>query len=195
MAPQPIPESALLTSGLEPTNEGYALAKIIGVKLCQYYREESGLCYHSAMPTNLYGPGDNYHPENSHVMPALIRKFEEARRKNSESVTVWGSGTPLREFLHVDDLAAALLFLLNLKNPPDLVNIGSGEECSIRELAMMIKEATGCQADIRFDPSMPDGTPRKLCDTTLIRSLGWNPAISMKEGIAGTISDYRVSAG
>jgi len=194
MAPQPIPESALLTSKLEPTNEGYALAKIAGLKLCQYYREESGLCYHSAMPTNLYGPGDNYHPQNSHVLPALIRKFEDARIKREKSVILWGSGSPLREFLHVDDLARALLFLLELENPPDVVNVGSGSECSIRELAQMVKEATGCSAEICFDSAMPDGTPRKLCDTTLIRSLGWKPEISLSEGIAATVEDYRNSA-
>ncbi len=193
LAPQPIPESALLTSALEPTNEGYALAKIAGLKLCQYYRAESGLCYHSAMPTNLYGPGDNYHPQSSHVLPALIRKFEEARLNNSPTVTLWGSGTPLREFLHVDDLAQALLFLMEIENPPEIVNIGSGEECSIRDLALMIKEACGCRAELRFDPSMPDGTPRKLCDTTLIRQLGWKPRISLREGIAATIEDYRMT--
>jgi len=193
LAPQPIPESALLTSELEPTNEGYALAKIAGLKLCQYYRAESALCYHSAMPTNLYGPGDNYHPQSSHVLPALIRKFEEARLNNSPTVTLWGSGTPLREFLHVDDLAQALLFLLETENPPDMVNIGSGEECSIRELALMIKEACGCRAELRFDPSLPDGPPRKLCDTTLIRQLGWKPRISLHKGIAATIADYRMT--
>jgi GDP-L-fucose synthase len=192
-APQPIPEAALLTSELEPTNEGYALAKIAGLKLCQYYREEFGLCYHSAMPTNLYGPGDNYHPMNSHVLPSLIRKFEEARVSQSERVTLWGSGTPLREFLHVDDLAEAILFLLDLEIPPDLVNVGSGEEHTIRELAEMIKETTGCRAKITFDTAMPDGTPRKLCDTTLIRSLGWKPRIPLREGIAATIEDYRRS--
>jgi len=191
MSPQPMPESALLTSELEPTNEGYAIAKIAGLKLCQYYREELGVCYHSAMPTNLYGPGDNYHPQNSHVLPSMIRKFEEARLKNSQTVTLWGSGTPLREFLHVDDLAQALLFLLQVKNPPDWVNIGSGEERSIQDLALMIKEATGSQAELNFDTSMPDGSPRKLCDTTLIRSLGWKPRISLKDGIADTIRDYR----
>lgn len=194
MAPQPIPERALLTSELEPTNEGYALAKITGLKMCQYYREEFGLCFHSAMPTNLYGPGDNYHPEHSHVLPAMIRKFEEARIKGDKTVTIWGSGTPKREFLHVDDLASALLFLLKLDNPPDWVNIGSGEECSIRELAMMVREATGCEADIEFDTSMPDGTPRKLSDTTLIRSLGWTPEISLMEGITNTVKDYRSKA-
>ena len=191
LAPQPIPESALLTSELEPTNEGYALAKIAGLKLCQYYREESGLCYHSAMPTNLYGPGDNYHPLHSHVLPALIRKFEEARRKGDDIVTLWGTGKPLREFLHVDDLADALLFLPELEDPPDIVNIGSGEERSIGELAMLVREATGCTAEIRFDSSMPDGTPRKLCDTALLRGLGWKPKIPLREGIAATVADYR----
>ena len=191
IAPQPIPESALLTSEMESTSEGYALAKIIGLKLCQYYREEFGFCFHSAIPTNLYGPGDNYHPKNSHVLPAMIRKFEEARIKGDKSVTIWGSGTPLREFLHVDDLAKALLFLLKMENPPDWVNIGSGEECSIHELAMMVKDATGCKSNIEFDTSMSDGTPRKLCDTTLIRSLGWKPEITLSEGIATTIHDYR----
>ncbi len=191
LAPQPIPESALLTSELEPTNEGYALAKIAGLKLCQYYRREYALCYHSAMPTNLYGPGDNYHPLNSHVLPALIRKFEEARTAGAAEVTLWGTGAPLREFLHVDDLAEALLFLLELSDPPDVVNVGSGEERSIRELAEMIREATGCRAAIRFDPAMPDGTPRKLCDTSLIRSLGWKPRIPLTEGIAATVEEYR----
>ena len=191
MASQPIPESALFTSELEPTNEGYALAKIAGLKLCQYYREESNLCYHSAMPSSLYGPGDNYHPQKSHVLPALIRKFEEARLKNSKTVTLWGTGNPLREFLHVDDLAQALLFLLEIDNPPNIVNVGSGDELSIRDLALMIKEATGCKADLKFDASMPDGIPRKLCDTTLIRKLGWEPKISLSDGIAATIKDYR----
>ncbi len=193
LAPQPIPESALLTSELEPTNEGYALAKIAGLKLCQYYRAEDGLCYHSAMPTNLYGPGDNYHPVNSHVLPAMIRKFEQARVNNSPEVTLWGTGTPLREFLHVDDLAQAILFLLETEDPPDLVNVGSGEEHSIREIAEMVKTATGCKARITFDSSMPDGTPRKLCDTTLIRSLGWQPSIALPDGIAATVIDYRAT--
>lgn len=193
LAPQPIPESALLTSELEPTNEGYALAKIAGLKLCQYYREEDGLCYHSAMPTNLYGPGDNYHPVNSHVLPAMIRKFEQARVNNSPEVTLWGTGTPLRELLHVDDLAEAILFLLETENPPDLVNVGSGEEYSIRAIAEMVKAATGCEARITFDSSMPDGTPRKLCDTTLIRSLGWQPSIALPDGIAATVIDYRAT--
>jgi hypothetical protein len=160
---------------LEATNEGYALAKIAGLKLCQFYRKQYGRLYHSAMPTNLYGPGDNYHPEHSHVLPALIRKFEEARLAGAAEVTLWGTGAPLREFLHVDDLARAVLFLLARDNPPDWVNVGSGEEVSIRALAALVRSATGCSAALRFDPSMPDGTPRKFCDTKLIRSLGWGP--------------------
>jgi len=194
MAPQPIQESALLTSELEPTKEGYSLAQIAGLKLCQYYREETGLCYHSAITTNLYGSGDSYNPQNSHVIPALIRKFEEARLANKNEVPVWGSGTQLREFLHVDDLAQALLFLLELQNPPDLVNIGSGEECTIRDLALMIKDATGCKAKLIFDSSIPDGTQRKLSDTTLLRKLGWKPKVKLREGIQATIADYRTKS-
>lgn len=190
LAPQPIPENALLSGSLEPTNEAYALAKIAGLKLCQYYRQEYGRLYHSLMPTNLYGPGDNYHPENSHVLPALIRRFEEARKNSSSEVVIWGSGTPLREFLHVDDLARAILFMLNVDNPPDWVNVGSGSEVTIRTLAEMIRTATNCQAEIRFDTSRPDGTPRKICDTTLIRSLGWQPEISLKDGIKMTVETY-----
>jgi GDP-L-fucose synthase len=194
LAPQPIPESALLTGPLEPTNEGYALAKIAGLKLCQYYRQQHGLLYHSAMPTNLYGTGDNYHPEHSHVLPALIRKFERARLGGAKEVTLWGTGTPLREFLHVDDLARALLFLLRLENPPDWVNVGSGEEVTIRQLAESVRAATGCDAEIRFDPSMPDGTPRKLCDSTRLRSLGWRPEITLADGLCRTVEEYRAEA-
>jgi len=191
LAPQPMPESALLTGPLEPTNEGYALAKIAGLKLCQFYRQQHGVLYHSAMPTNLYGTGDNYHPEHSHVLPALIRKFEAARLTGAKEVTLWGTGTPRREFLHVDDLARALLFLLQLKNPPDWVNVGSGEDLTIRELAEQVRAAVGTEAELRFDPAMPDGTPRKLCDTTLIRSLGWRPEISLPEGLRRTVAEYR----
>ena len=194
LAPQPIPESALLTGPLEATNEGYALAKIAGLKLCQFYRRQYGRLYHSAMPTNLYGPGDNYHPAHSHVLPALIRKFEEARLSGAKEVTLWGTGAPLREFLHVDDLARAALFLLDLADPPDWVNAGSGEEFSIRELAERIRDATGCQAGLRFDPTMPDGTPRKFCDTSLLRSLGWRPEIALPEGLRRTVDDYRSDA-
>lgn len=197
MAPQPIPESALLTSELEKTNEGYALAKISGLKLCEFLRRDHGVCYHSLMPTNLYGPGDNYDAVGGHVLPSMIRKFETARVNNEPSVTLWGSGSPLREFLHVDDLAAACRFVLEMENPPDLVNVGSGSEISIRDLASKIKKATQCSAEIVWDASKPDGTPRKLCDTSLIRSLGWSPKISLDEGLYRTVADYRaaVSAG
>ena len=191
MAPQPIPESALLTSALEKTNEGYALAKISGLKLCEFLRRERGLCYHSLMPTNLYGPGDNYDLEHGHVLPTMIRKFEEARIRGDKTVPLWGSGKPLREFLHVDDLAAASLFMLELENPPDLVNVGSGEEVSIRQLAETVRAATGCPAEISWDSSKPDGTPRKLCDTSLIRSLGWTPRILLAEGVRKTVDCYR----
>ena len=173
MAPQPIPESALLTSELEKTNEGYAIAKISGLKLCEFLRRERGLVYHSLMPTNLYGPGDNYDIVNGHVLP------------------LWGTGSAIREFLHVDDLASACLFALNLENPPDLMNVGSGEEVTIRELAEAVKAATGSTAKIEWDSSKPDGTPRKLCDTKLIRSLGWTPKISLQEGLRMTVASYR----
>jgi len=191
LAPQPIPEEALLTGALEPTNEGYAIAKIAGLKLCQMYRRQYGVCYHSAMPTNLYGPGDNYDLAGSHVLPALIRKFDDAARTQAPSVTLWGSGTPLREFLHVDDLASAALFLLQRDAPPDWVNVGSGEEVSIRRLAELVREATGATCDLAFDPAKPDGTPRKLSDTRRLRALGWKPAISLRDGIRATVDCYR----
>lgn len=189
-AAQPIAEASLLTSELENTNEAYALAKICGVKLCEYYRKEYGALFHSGMPTNLYGPGDNYHPENSHVLPALIRRFHEAKINNLPEVVMWGSGAPLREFLHVDDLADACLHLLNLDSPPDLINLGSGEEVSIRELGLLVAEAVGYQGKITFDSTKPDGTPRKLCDTALLRSTGWAPKISLREGIASTYRNF-----
>ena len=193
MAPQPIPESALLTSELEKTNEGYALAKISGLKLCEFLRRDRGVCYHSLMPTNLYGTGDNYDIVGGHVLPTMIRKFETARVNGDATVPLWGTGTPLREFLHVDDLAAACLFMLELENPPDLVNVGSGVEVTIRELAEKVKAATGCPAEISWDASKPDGTPRKLCDTSLIRSLGWKPLITLDEGLKRTVAEYRAS--
>ena len=193
MAPQPIPESALLTSELEKTNEGYALAKISGLKLCEFLRRERGLLYHSLMPTNLYGPGDNYDIVHGHVLPTLIRKFETMK----DVVPLWGTGAAIREFLHVDDLASACLFALSLENPPDLMNVGSGEEVTIRELAEAVKAATGSRAEIRWDATKPDGTPRKLCDTALIRSLGWKPEIDLKQGLEMTVASYRaeVAAG
>ena len=193
LAPQPIPEDALLTSPLEKTNEGYALAKIAGLKLCEFLRREKGVCYHSLMPTNLYGTGDNYDVVGGHVLPTMIRKFETARVNGDSTVPLWGSGTPLREFLHVDDLAAACLFMLEMENPPDLVNVGSGVEITIRELAEKIKSATGCPAEISWDSSKPDGTPRKLCHTSLIRSLGWSPKINLDMGLARTIEEYRTA--
>ena len=193
MAPQPIPENALLTGALEKTNEGYALAKISGLKLCEFLRRDCGVLYHSLMPTNLYGPGDNYDVVGGHVLPTMIRKFETARVNGDASVPLWGTGTPLREFLYVDDLASACVFMLELEYPHDLVNVGSGEEVSIRALAEKVKAATGCAAEIAWDASKPDGTPRKLCDTTLIRSLGWAPAISLDEGLAATVADYRAA--
>ena len=187
MAPQPIPESALLTSELEKTNEGYALAKISGLKLCEFLRRERGLLYHSLMPTNLYGPGDNYDIVHGHVLPTLIRKFETMK----DVVPLWGTGKAIREFLHVDDLASACLFALSLDNPPDLMNVGSGEEVTIRELAEAVKSATGSTARIEWDVTKPDGTPRKLCDTALIRSLGWKPEIDLKKGLELTVASYR----
>lgn len=190
MAPQPIAESSLLTSQLEPTNEAYAIAKIAGLKLCQFYRRQFGVLFYSAMPTNLYGPGDNYHPDNGHVLPALIRRFHEAKELNADAVTIWGSGTPLREFLHVDDLASGILHLLQLPNPPDLVNIGSGEEISIRGVAEMIKEIIGFHGRIINDLSKPDGAPRKLSDISLIRSTGWSPKISLRDGLTAAYQDF-----
>lgn len=193
MAPQPIPESALLTSPLEKTNEGYALAKISGLKLCEFLRRDKGVTYHSLMPTNLYGTGDNYDVVGGHVLPTMIRKFETARVNGDATVPLWGTGTPLREFLHVDDLAAACLFVLEMENPPDLLNVGSGVEITIKALAEKIRAATGCPAEISWDASKPDGTPRKLCDTSAIRSLGWSPKIGLDEGLYRTISEYRAS--
>ncbi len=190
MAPQPIAESSLLTSELEPTNEAYAIAKIAGLKLCQFYRQQYGVLFHSAMPTNLYGPGDNYHPDNSHVLPALIRRFHEAKISGAEVVTIWGSGKPLREFLHVDDLAAGLVHLLQVADPPDLVNIGSGNEISIRGVADLIAEVVGFRGRIANDTSKPDGTPRKLSDIGLIQSTGWSPQISLKEGLTAAYRDF-----
>ena len=184
LAPQPIPESALLTGPLEETNEAYALAKIAGIKLCQSYAREYGKNFISGMPTNLYGPRDNYDLHNSHVLPAFIRKVHEAKKSGAKSITVWGSGTPRREFLHTTDLAEACLFLLEHYDEPDLVNIGCGEDVTIRELAETVCDVLGFDGKLEFDTSKPDGTPRKLLDISKIKSLGWSPRISLREGIA-----------
>jgi len=186
MAPQPLKEEYLLTGPLEPTNEWYAVAKIAGIKMCQAYQRQYGSKFISAMPTNLYGPEDNFDLESSHVMPALIRKFHEAKVANEPTVTVWGSGKPLREFLHVDDCAAACLFLMDQYDDEGIVNIGVGEDITIAELARLVGEVVGYQGDIVYDASKPDGTPRKLVDTSKINGLGWRAGIPLQEGISST---------
>ena len=186
MAPQPLKEEYLLTGPLEPTNEWYAVAKIAGIKMCQAYQRQYGSKFISAMPTNLYGPEDNFDLESSHVMPALIRKFHEAKTMNAPTVTVWGSGKPLREFLHVDDCAEACLFLMEQYEGEKIVNIGVGEDISIAELAGMVGEAVGYKGEIVYDSSKPDGTPRKLVDTSKINGLGWCAGIPLQEGIKNT---------
>jgi GDP-L-fucose synthase len=191
LAPQPMPEDCLLTSALEPTNEAYAIAKIAGLKLCQAYRKQHGVLFHSAMPTNLYGPSDNYHPQNSHVLPALIRRFDEAREADKPEVVAWGTGSPRREFLHVDDLADACAFLLRLPNPPDWINVGTGEDVTIRELTEQVAGAVGYRGRIGWDASKPDGTPRKLLDVSKLSGLGWKARISLTEGLARTVTSYR----
>jgi GDP-L-fucose synthase len=183
-------EDHLLTSALEPTTEAYAIAKIAGLKMAEYYRKQYGVIYHSAMPTNMYGPGDNYHPQNSHVMPALIRRFHEAKVNGLAEVTAWGTGSPRREFMHADDLADACLFLLQLEDPPDLVNIGCGADITIRELVEMVAETVGYTGKIVWDESKPDGTPRKLLDTSRINRLGWQPRIQLKEGLTQTYQSF-----
>ncbi len=182
-APQPMKEDCLLSSALEPTNEAYAIAKIAGLKLCQYYRKQYGVLYYSAMPTNLYGEGDNYHPENSHVIPAMLRRFHEAKQLGSESVTVWGTGTPRREFLYVDDLADGCFHLLEQATPEDWVNLGYGEDVSIMELAQKVAQTVGYEGDIRNDLSKPDGTPKKLMDPEKMRSYAWTPKVTLGEGL------------
>jgi GDP-L-fucose synthase len=189
-APQPMPEDCLLTGALEPTNEAYAIAKIAGLKLCQYYRKQHGVDFHSAMPTNLYGPGDNYHPTDSHVLPALIRRFHEARESNVAEVKAWGTGTPRREFLHVDDLADACAFLLGQSNPPDWINVGTGTDVTIRELTEIVAKATGYLGRITWDASMPDGTPRKLLDVSKMSALGWKARIALGDGISATYATF-----
>lgn len=190
LAPQPLKEEYLLTGPLEPTNEPYAIAKIAGIKLCDAYRDQYGCNFISVMPTNLYGYNDNYHPENSHVLPALIRKFHEAKIKGEKTVSIWGSGSPKREFLFADDLADACYFLMETYNEPNLINIGTGEDLSIKELALLIKEVIGFEGELVFDSSKPDGTPRKLMDVSKLHGLGWKHQIELKQGIALAYQDF-----
>ncbi len=199
LAPQPIAEGALLTGTLEPTNEPYAVAKIAGIKLCESYNRQYGVDYRSVMPTNLYGPGDNYHPENSHVIPALIRRFHEAKSANVPVVTVWGSGTPMREFLYVDDMAAASVHVMNLDKArydqhtqPMLshINVGCGYDITIRELAETVARVTGYAGKVEFDASKPDGTPRKLMDSSRLNALGWQAKVSLEEGLSVAYRDF-----
>jgi GDP-L-fucose synthase len=203
LAAQPMAEDALLTGKLEPTNEPYAIAKIAGIKLCESYNRQYGTDYRSVMPTNLYGPGDNYHPENSHVLPALIRRFHEAKEAGSPSVVIWGTGTPKREFLYVDDMAAACVHVMAL--PPDSyeactqpmnshINVGSGEDLSIADLARLVSATVGYQGEIRCDASKPDGAPRKLLDISRIRTLGWAPRVDLRAGIERAYQDFLAQA-
>ncbi|CAD5175363.1 unnamed protein product [Musa acuminata subsp. burmannicoides] len=190
LAPQPIPESALLSGPLEPTNEWYAVAKISGIKMCQAYRIQHGLDAISAMPTNLYGPHDNFHPENSHVLPALIRRFHKAKISGAKEVVVWGTGSPLREFLHVDDLADAVVFLMDRYSGLEHVNVGSGKEVTIKGLAEMVKEVVGFEGDLVWDSTKPDGTPRKLMDSSKLAGMGWEAKIPLRQGLADTYKWY-----
>ncbi len=190
-AEQPLRENSLLSGALEPTNEPYALAKIAGLKLCQYYRKQYGVLYHSVMPTNLYGPQDNYHPQNSHVLPALIRRFHEARESGQPAITIWGSGTPRREFLHADDAADGILHMIGLDNPPDWLNLGTGKDISIAELAQLVADTVGYSGKLEFDLSKPDGTPRKVTDISLLQATGWKPKIELAEGVARTCQTFR----
>ncbi|MFC0449796.1 GDP-L-fucose synthase family protein [Rhodococcus jostii] len=191
LAPQPIKEEYLLTGHLESTNDAYAIAKIAGILQIQAVRRQYGLPWISAMPTNLYGPGDNFSPQGSHVLPALIRRFDEARRRGAESVTNWGTGSPRREFLHVDDMASACLHLLENYDGSDQVNVGTGEDSTIREIAGIVAEAVGYDGRIEWDTTKPDGTPRKLLDVTKLRQSGWEPTIGLRDGIASTVQWYR----
>lgn len=203
-APQPIPEEALLTGPLEPTNEPYAVAKIAGIKLCESYNRQHGTDFRSVMPTNLYGPGDNYHPENSHVIPGLIRRFHEARIAGADHVSVWGSGTPRREFLHVDDMAAACVHVMNLE--PDVygqqtsprlshLNVGTGEDLPIADLARLVARVTGFAGALRFDTSRPDGTPRKQLDVSRLTALGWQPQIGLEAGLESAYAAFLAGEG
>jgi GDP-L-fucose synthase len=204
MAPQPMAEAMLLTGTLEPTNEPYAVAKIAGVKLCESYNRQHGTDYRSVMPTNLYGPGDNYHPQNSHVIPGLLRRFHEAKQSAAPEVLIWGTGEPMREFLYVDDMAEACLHIMELDSEtyarntqPMLshINIGTGEDLAIRDLAKTIGEVVGYQGRIAFDTTKPDGTPRKLMDVGRLRSLGWQPQIGLRDGLSLAYADFQASMG
>lgn len=190
MAPQPMPESCLLTSALEQTNEAYALAKISGLKYCEYLNRQYKTDYISVMPTNLYGPNDNYHPENSHVLPALIRRFHEAKEQNLLEVTCWGTGTPLREFLYVDDLADACVYLMDTYSGDETVNLGTGKELTIKELTELVAKVIGYTGNIRWDSTKPDGTPRKLLDVSKLEKLGWHYKTELEEGIRLTYQDF-----
>ena len=193
MAPQPLKEDSLLTGELEPTNEPYAIAKIAGIKMCESYRDQYGSNFISAMPTNLYGPNDNYDLNNSHVLPALIRKFHEAKESGAKEVMIWGTGSPKREFLHVDDLADACFYLLENYDGKELVNVGCGEDISIKDLALTIKDIVGFEGELTFDTSKPDGTPRKLMDVSKLKNIGWEASISLKDGISSTYELFKAS--
>ena len=192
-APQPMREEVLLSGELEPTNEPYAIAKIAGLKMCDAYRDQYGCNFISAMPTNLYGPGDNYHPENSHVLPALIRRFHEAKENSAPHVACWGTGSPRREFLHVDDLAAACLHLMDVHNQAGWVNVGTGEDLTIRSLAECIAQTVGYEGDLIWDSSKPDGTPRKLLDVSKMTKLGWSASIPLEQGIQQVYEEFQAS--
>ncbi len=195
LAPQPMTEDMLLTGPLEPTNEWYAIAKIAGIKLCQAYRRQYGVDFISVMPTNLYGPGDNYHPDHSHVPAALIRRFHEAGENSAPAVTVWGTGTPTREFLYVDDLADACVFVMKYYSELAFLNVGTGEETSIREFAYFIKEIVGYRGEIQFDPSRPDGMPRKVLDSTALAALGWRAQTPLRQGLTAAYADFLAGGG
>lgn len=190
MAPQPLKEDYLLTGLLEPTNEPYAIAKIAGIKMCDAYRDQYGCNFVSVMPTNLYGLNDNYHSENSHVLPALIRKFDEAKNNGSKDVVIWGTGSPMREFLFADDLADACYYLMENYNEPNLINIGTGEDLTIKDLALAVKKTVGFEGELVFDTSKPDGTPRKLMDVSKLHKLGWKHQIELEEGLKLAYQDY-----
>lgn len=190
LAPQPLREDYLLTGPLESTNEPYAIAKIAGIKLCESYRDQYGSNFISVMPTNLYGIGDNYHPQNSHVLPALIRRFHEAKEQGAPAVIIWGTGKPKREFLYADDLAEACVYLMENYDGRELVNVGTGEDLSIEELALLVKEITGFEGDIKYDTDKPDGTPRKLMDVTKLHGLGWKHKVQLRDGIKLAYNDF-----